>query len=291
MFLSWIWTLQIYDGAGELVQWTIAIVVFIFGASVENPRPLYMGFGLGVILAFPFGWYDPNPDLVAEAAAAAFIACLVTRLWVPAAGLLWVLVATYVMHHCGKGALLGVSGALIMLAWHRSWRIGAVVTLVGAALIGLLTYRADLSDNTERWYIWLDTIQGFGWFGHGIGSFRYVFPDVASHINIVMGTRPDHAHNDFLEIIFELGYIGGFLALTGLMVILVRTRHYAETLIVICVLGTSITNFPLHIPSTLFMAAFALGRVCRLDALCSELDKSRVLLLPKLSRANPASAY
>jgi len=285
MLGSLLWTAQPYDGTGETIQWAIGIGVFLLGTSVDNPRPLYFGFGIGILVAYPFGLFDPNADLVAEAAAAAFVACLVSRQWLICGGLVVVLALSHIQHHCAKGAILGATCALAVLALHRSWKTGAIVVALGIAVIGLLTYRTDLSDNMERLHIWYDTWAGVTLFGHGIGSFRYVFPDFASHINIIMGTRPDHAHNDFLEILFELGWVGGFLALAGLLVILYRGRNIGETLIVICVLGTSLTNFPLHIPSTLFMACFALGRVCRLDSLCYSDNKGRILVREKLSGA------
>ena len=285
MVLSLLWTAQPYDGLGETIQWAIAVGVFLFGTSVDNPKPLYIGFGLGVIVAYPFGLFDPNPDLVAEAAAPALISCLIYRQWLIVAGLAIVLSLSHIEHHCAKGAILGVTCALAVLMLHRSWKTGIAIVALGIGLIGVLTYFTASSDNLERIHIWQDTIAGIVWSGHGIGSFRYIFPDFASHINIILGTRPDHAHNDLLEILFELGWVGGFLALSGLAVILYKGRNIAETLIVICVLGTSLTNFPLHIPSTLFMAAFALGRVCRLDSLCSQPDKGGVLVSKKLSRA------
>ena len=278
VLLSLLWTAQPYDGIGETIQWAIAIGVFLFGASVDDPKPLYFGFGVGILVAYPFGLFDPNADLVAEAAAPAFIAALVTRQWLLSGLLPIVLVLSHVQHHCAKGAILGATCALAVLFLHRSWKTGLIIVALGLALVGCLTYLTALSDNLERIHIWQDTYAGITLFGHGIGSFRYVFPDFASHINIILGTRPDHAHNDFLEILFELGYVGGFLALVGLGVILYRGRNIAEALIVVCVIGTSLTNFPLHIPSTLFMAAFALGRVCRLDSLCSQSNERRVLV-------------
>ncbi len=269
-FLAWmmstmLWTAQPYDGVGEAIQWCIAVGIILLGTTVENPKSLYLGFGLGVILAYPFNWYAPNPDLVGEAAAVALVACATVRLWLPALGLLVVLGLSH-----SRGGLLGVCCAATVLAFHRSWKLGAGIMLAGASFIGILIYLGAASDNAERLGIWFDTMAGITLFGHGLGSFRYVFPDFASHINIILGTRPDHAHDDFLEILFETGIVGGFFALVAFGVILARGRHYAETLIVVCTAGLGITNFPFHIPSTLFLAAFAVGRVLRLDALYRE---------------------
>ncbi len=283
-FLAWMlcslsWSAQPYDGTGEAIQWLIAVGVVLLGASVVNPTSLYLGFGLGVILAYPFDWYAPNPDLVGEAAAIALVACATVRLWLPAIGLLVVLVLSH-----SRGGLLGVCCAATALAFAKSWKLGVAIALSGALFIGTLAYLGAASDNAERLGIWFDTIAGITIFGHGLGSFRYVFPDYASHINIILGTRPDHAHDDFLEILFETGIVGGFFAIIAFGVILARGRHYAETLIVICTAGLGITNFPFHIPSTLFLAAFAIGRVLRLDCLYREHNLGGISLRGQLRR-------
>lgn len=285
-FLIWIyasllWTAQIYDGANEAIEWTIAIGVFLLGASVEKPRLLYLGFGIGIILSYPFGLYAPNPDLVGEAAAVSLVALVATFQWGQSfTALLIPCVGTVLILSHSRGGILGVCCAASIAAFYRSWKLGALVTISGIVLVGTLVYLGDIRDSTERINIWQDTIAGITLFGHGLGSFRYMFPDYASHINIIQGTRPDHAHNDLLEILFETGINGGILAL-GLLIVLYKAQ-FAEALIVICVLGIGITNFPLHIPSTLFLAAFALGRICRLDYLFNTANEGGILLCPEL---------
>lgn len=60
--------------------------------------------------------------------------------------------------------------------------------------------------------------------GHGIGSFQYVYPKVQGEYFVrnphsilwPTGRRSQHAHNDYLQLLIELGLVGGLLLLSAL---------------------------------------------------------------------------
>ena len=132
------------------------------------------------------------------------------------------------------------------------------------------------ASNAERLNIWQDTLDGLTFWGHGLGSYWDMFPHFASRIDVLVPiqTRPDHAHNDLLELIFETGAIGGLLALA--IVATVFSSSSPERYIVICVFVMAFVGFSLHLPATLGMAAFALGRINRRDNLQHRFATSRI---------------
>jgi O-antigen ligase len=113
-------------------------------------------------------------------------------------------------------------------------------------------------------------IKDFNWFGSGAGTFWYAFPP---YVNGNFGGY-DHAHNDYLELLSDLGYIGvAFLA--GLVLIslwqallalryqkssLVRGMGFAGFMGALSLLIHSSVDFNLQIPANamLFIAMLAI---------------------------------
>ena len=94
-----------------------------------------------------------------------------------------------------------------------------------------------------------------------------VFPFYATHQDVVASAAVQHAHNDFLEILFEQGYIGGALAVIAVVALLYRRLGTVEGAVLTSILAMGMVGFPLHMPVTLVVAAFACGRLCRRDGL------------------------
>jgi O-antigen ligase len=69
--------------------------------------------------------------------------------------------------------------------------------------------------------------------GHGLGAFQYVYPPAHGeyflrHPDSILGTtvrRTDVAHNDYLQLVVETGFIGTALLLTSLVLVLRRVRR------------------------------------------------------------------
>jgi hypothetical protein len=75
-----------------------------------------------------------------------------------------------------------------------------------------------------------------------------------------MPTRPEHAYNDPLQLLYELG--AGALLLFA-VVILALEAPCAERLILLCFLEQSLFFFPLALPISAFFAAVTLGFLAR----------------------------
>jgi O-antigen ligase len=84
----------------------------------------------------------------------------------------------------------------------------------------------------ERITVWTDTLNMLGdnsamdWLlGHGIGSFRYYFPDFNT---FKIGNKVEDwsfPHNVFFQIIFENGLIGLVMILGGIILLMITTWH------------------------------------------------------------------
>ncbi len=119
----------------------------------------------------------------------------------------------------------------------------------------------------------LPMIEDFNWTGSGAGTFEYAFP---AYVNDNYGGY-DHAHNDYLELLSDLGYIG-FSCLGGLVAIslwqalkALRYRHssfvrgmgFAGLMGTLSLLIHSSVDFNLQIPANamLFIAMLAIPSI------------------------------
>jgi O-antigen ligase len=116
-------------------------------------------------------------------------------------------------------------------------------------------------------------------FGTGIGTYRWVFPGYKDER--FGGNFYEHAHNDFLELLGEQGFVGATLLVLPVLLILFRiVRAYGETrdplargALFAAISGTvailvhGLVDFNLHIPANAlyFVALLGLGSVaCKL---------------------------
>ena len=116
-------------------------------------------------------------------------------------------------------------------------------------------------------------IEDYNWFGSGAGTFRYAFP---SYVNGDFGGY-DHAHNDYLELLSDLGYLGasclGALVMISLWQALLALRHQHSSFIrgmgfagmmgTLSLLIHSSVDFNLQIPANamLFLAMLAIPMI------------------------------
>jgi O-antigen ligase/Flp pilus assembly protein TadD len=127
------------------------------------------------------------------------------------------------------GALAGLVVTWILLAARRNRRIFWLsLFLAPLAAIGVACgvwaaspmVRARVEDamrGNARLQLWQDTRTMIGeapLFGHGPGSFRWVYPRYWHHLREFID--PEHPHNEPLELVAEHGIAGGALALAGL---------------------------------------------------------------------------
>jgi O-antigen ligase len=113
-------------------------------------------------------------------------------------------------------------------------------------------------------------ISGFPLFGSGLGTFSSVYP---VYEKIWRPNHLSHAHNDYLEYLSELGAVGLFLLLGGIILLLARVfliwrgRKHPEVkgialggmIAVVILLIHSFGDFNLHIPSNMLLFAVVLS--------------------------------
>jgi len=169
---------------------------------------------------------------------------------------------------------------------NRRWLwLGAAALLGAVALAGGLDWverfdaeRLAADDATRglmREATWQGAMAYWPW-GSGLGSYRWVFP--AFHPPELGRHLVDLAHNDYLQLLMELGV--WFVAIAGLALALVVRRalalgralrnrrggwREADRLAVACGLGAlatalhALVDYPFHIPANAMFAAFLLG--------------------------------
>lgn len=128
-----------------------------------------------------------------------------------------------------------------------------------------------------RWRVWQDSVEilkDHFWTGIGLGGFQWVFPSYQSQ-TLTMGWA--HAHNDYLELMIELGGIGFFLFVTVIVFFFyalkkcwVSRPHTEKETFLGC--GVAAVSFLIHstadfnfaIPANLFLFTTAVASLVRL---------------------------
>jgi O-antigen ligase len=125
----------------------------------------------------------------------------------------------------------------------------------------------------NRISIWFDTLKliyQHPLFGSGLGTFAVAYPSVQTAF---LDLFVDHAHNDYLEVVSELGLPGGILLFGSILWVLTQAvRHYPEgedsfetvvclgcTGSITAILVHSLADFNLYIPANALVLAVILA--------------------------------
>lgn len=285
MIASAAWSSNGYDAVEGLIQLFVAGSAFVLGSSIRDPRPLYIGLAVGVPAAMLFNGFAPDYDLGGEAAAVAAIGVAAWGDWLL---LPFPLMALVIGH--SRGAWLGILAALLF--GFRSWLVRGGVLLCSAGILAWKVFNESFLSLTERWRIWQDTWTGTSWLGNGLGSTWTSFPHYAKYQDVLQLGGVEHAHNDLLEVMFEQGFFGAALAIFAVGAVLCAKQFRTpEALVLIGILAIAMVGFPLHIPITLFVAAFACGRLCSGDSLRVDAWFSRISHVPKPPRPHTTGEH
>lgn len=275
--IAWspVWQQAIWD------LWLLYILAgcWLLGATRDCSKLILgvaCGIGISTMLAIPqsFGWggifeegwgpngtyYIPaglfvNHDMFGEAAALSTVALIVTRQWWP---LILTLPPIY-WTEC-RSALVGLSaaGALWLIDRFR-WKALIGLIPLGAG-VGVFVFRHGWDGSIAlRLAMWQDTLAGLTVFGHGPGSFFMLYPEFAVHTD-TMATRPESAHNDFLELVFEFGI--GSLLLFALLASSLLSRS-ADRYLFVAFCAVAFFSFPIRMPVEGLLGMVALGSMCR----------------------------
>lgn len=294
---SLLWTPTWFDSVDAAWKLGLLATAFCLGSTLKDLRPLYAGMAIGIalsaivalsqILGFrylpevqtPSGLFV-NKNFLGEAAALVLIACVAHRMrWAIPGALLALMLAG------ARGAVLGVVFALAAWLWPKSKRLTAALLIAIAGLSVLMVVTGyGMAGIVARIAIWRDTLSGLTLTGHGFGSYYGLGPEYALHTDSYF-ERNAHAHNEILEIAFELGALGVLLALAFCGTLL-KGAATPERLILVAVAVESLFEFPLHVPTTGCLAMLVAGHVARgLPVLWGETDRGGAIQRNGLARA------
>ena len=203
--------------------------------------------------ALPWGIYG-NPNYFGCALAIGLASALAYRLWIAIPPLVLGVWLTQ-----SRGALLGASAALFIWLWPR-YKTTAF-TLAAAGVIAILaSQHSEANGAWQRLGIWQDTLNHLTIQGAGFGSFYDAYGAWPLHRNIGFA-RAEHAYNDYLELLFELG-----LATTLLWVFLIKVMSQSQhkvNLVIWTYLVLALTYFPLWVHPVGPLVACTLGHLVR----------------------------
>ena len=271
-FISALWSPVWHDAADSSAKLAILGLVFAVGARVPSLLPAYIGFGAAMCvnsgyMVWQRVWYTAfesgdsiglffNPTLSGEAAVLV-IAALIGSNWPLVIGAWPSLVLSG-----SRAAVAAFALTVTIWLWQQDRQKLAWLTVLSLPLlfaVGLL-WGKPLPQTGERLDIWRDILSGLLPFGHGIGSLWTTFPSYA-HYQDILHSRPEHAHNDYLELIYELG-IGAGLAF-WLAIHLYRCAAATERRILAAFAVLSLVGFPLYMPASAFLLAIVAGHASR----------------------------
>lgn len=161
---------------------------------------------------------------------------------------------------------LGIAGVAYACRIFGAYRlrfvaaVGALALLLGCGT-AVAPHVVDLHNDSlgQRLAIWQDTADGLSVTGHGLGAFHAKFAAYSNRWS-VNEVRPTHAHNDPLEMAFDLGIVG-FVLFATLVVSCCRAPFATEHLVLLAILVESLTIFVFYQPLTAFLVALCLGRL------------------------------
>jgi len=274
---SFVWSNGRLDTIHESFHLLLLAGVFFVASAAEDIQPVAIGVGLGVCVSAVIGilqlaGYQPvyqmitpaglylNKDFFGQVAGVSLVLSTGLGLWWLVPGALFGLIAT-TSRDAWFAAVAG--GCVLVWCWlpYWRWRVGFALTMVVAAVVALWLdlhiglHGVDnqiggrLSSLNDRLAFWQYTIPNITFLGYGFGTYPLFWQGWL------------HAHNDFLELAFEIG--AGVLPLIGVFIYaLGASVSPAAKAALATVLVTALAYFPFHEPTTAFLAALLAGHLC-----------------------------
>jgi len=266
LFLGWAalsiaWTPVTVEALQPWWHFAVLGALFCIAYEMESLEPVFVGAAWGMTLSGvvalgqmliggePAGLFF-NKNFMAEAAVLVLIGLAVYRHFVMA-----LLVLPAAVLPLARGALLALGVVIVLALWRHKHRWAALAAVGLTAAVLLLAVGLNGKSLGERGVIWGLTLQHPTLLGHGLGAFYIDFPSFAD-----LARRFNHAHNDWLEIAYELGVIG--VLLLGLL--FAGAMRHAGGGIRYVVAGFIVEGcfaFPLFLPITAALATLCLGHL------------------------------
>lgn len=270
MFLSYsaLSLLWFPHGLLELMQLLALASVFVWGLSLKDLKKVTIGLSLGLSVSsiiavlqyfeielFIYSTSKVsglfiNSNIYAEISGMLLILILIYKLW-------WFVPITIPgLLVSSRAVMLGLIIVGLLKIYNKS-KLAAFATAMILSVIASF-FDFDMSSVYQRLDIWKDTLSGLTLLGHGIGSFVYVFPEYNKHLDAM--SLAEYAHNDLLQLVFELG-IGSVFLIFIISYLLRVDNELKQALTFFIVIG--IFGFPLHTPITAFMLAIVSSQLAK----------------------------
>jgi len=258
-----------FEAAFITWHFLLFIIVYCYAQGLVDLRKVTIGVALGMAInsiaviaqvrgwqmipqTAPLGGIFYNRNIASETAAMALALVVGYRMW-------WLIPGLLPTLYFGSRAPLAALAAVALLAfWQRS-RIGAasVAAVVGAIFFLDGQFKDHLIDLDQRFGVWKDLLPGLTFFGRGLGSFIVDYPALQTG-TLSLNLRFENAHNDFLQVIYELG-IGGAVLICGLGYRMARVPFAPAWWALLVFLLEATLGFPLYEPVTGALAACCAG--------------------------------
>lgn len=276
--LSLLWSPH---GMLEFMQLLALASVFVWGSSLKDLRNVTIGLSIGLgfssvlaifqffgieIFVYTYGGSKPtglfiNPNIFAEISGMLLFMILANKLW-------WFIPVTIPgLLVSSRAVVLGLGVSMSIMIWNKFRLLSVLIVIASLSTIYFITFPQAIADNApvnamsiqQRLYMWQDMIAGFTPFGNGIGSFIFKFPEFNTHLD---SSRiiAEYAHNDLLQLIFELGIGAIPLLIMVALLLMVKNDHKSAFLFFIII---GMFGFPLHTPVASFMLALVASQLAK----------------------------
>lgn len=286
LFLAWasltlIWTANLWDGLGQTTQLLILGLAIVYGSRLTSLEPFVKGAALGITVSsalllipilrfdslvsnYPHGLFG-NRNMFSEFAILIALALIAYRKWLFLPGLapaIFYYKPEIIGGSLVRSAILALCVGVVAFVWQWSRKAAlACIALITAIAFASLIHGWKLGSIIERLEVWNAVWSGTNWWGHGIGSLFTLSPYLSATWDTTL-QRVDHAHNEFLEIAFELGGIGAGLY-AGIIAYALCLADRKMFPVLLGFLVISEVAFPWHIPANAFMGALVIGHSVR----------------------------
>ncbi len=277
--MAW-WGPVWYEAVNLYIHAAFFVVLYCYAAQMTDLRRVAIGMGMGMavnsiaVLSQHFAGWNGIPEITpgaglyfnrniaSETAAMALALVVGYRLWWLVPGIL----PTLAFGSRMPAVALGVAGAV---AIYRYSKFYAALSILAPILVavgwlqghGDVYYAGILDTLMQRLGTWYDGAQGFTLSGQGLGSWIINFPLYQTHSN-TLELRWENAHNDAVQLLFELGVGGAVLVAAFAFRLATSERRPAfYALLVFAVEGC--LGFPLYQPVTGALAMVAAGFLFR----------------------------
>ncbi len=257
--LLWLWLLVGFFAVGWILRdlyWLYISLMLYMTANVLAAITQYLEWDwVSFATQYPAGLLI-NSGFLACALAMIMVAALcLYHYWFLPIGALGI----YLTHNRGAIIALGTAGLLYL--WPRAKVTAFTVGVLAIVLaIELSSGRSD--SLAQRMGIWQGSMGNLSLFGSGLGSFGDIYMALPVKINMTL-MATEHAYNDFLEILLELGV--GAIPFFWMCILAMETSLETERLVLVSYIVLALTYFPLFTPITGPLVAIVIGHISKGD--------------------------